>query len=201
MTKQFLAALFVLAVVTSSAPATAQFSGDDIDRLEAGKIVTRKKTQQRGTLKLTGGQSWQVVNRNPRQTWTALNRLKKHHNIVPGASRSRTLADDGKQQRVELTHGSGRIRVSYDLNVTREPQQRTMLFRLVPTDKSSVRAGWGFVKVRAWGGGRSLVSFGALVDIGDGLLTGVIRPALQRWLLTLPTDVKRYVESAVKPVT
>jgi hypothetical protein len=38
------------------------------------------------------------------------------------------------------------------------------------------------------------VSFGALVDIGDGIFVSIIRPAVRRDLLRVPFYFKRHLE-------
>ena len=168
-----------------------------MSRLQQGKIVQRRTTQQRGELKLIGGQSWQVIDRSPEDTWELLVRTMEHHKFIPGANESNLLSSSRKKKRTELIHTSGPISISYQIDLTFNSDKRTMMIQFVPNSSKHVRAGWGFAKIRPWHNDQTLISFGMLIDIGEGLLTGFIRPAVQRWLLLVPSDIKRYVEASL----
>ncbi|KPK51231.1 MAG: hypothetical protein AMJ63_13015, partial [Myxococcales bacterium SG8_38_1] len=58
-----------------------------------------------------------------------------------------------------------------------------------------IRAGWGFIRVRPYKNDRTLVSFGALVDIGDGVFVSIVRPAVRKDLLRIPHFLKQHLES------
>ena len=45
------------------------------------------------------------------------------------------------------------------------PSCAEKLFRVDHSQRHDIRAGWGFIRARPYKGGRTLVSFGALVDI------------------------------------
>ena len=79
---------------------------------------------------------------------------------------------------------------------TLEPDRRSVVFRVDHSQDHDIRAGWGFLRVRPFKGNRTLVSFGALVDIGDGVFVSIIRPAVRRDLLRIPFYFKRHLESA-----
>jgi hypothetical protein len=70
-----------------------------------------------------------------------------------------------------------------------------VVFRVDHSQAHDIRAGWGFIRVRPFKGNRSLVSFGALVDIGDGVFVSIIRPAVRKDLLRIPFYFKRHLES------
>jgi hypothetical protein len=69
-----------------------------------------------------------------------------------------------------------------------------VVFRVDHSQPHDIRAGWGFMRVRPFKGNRTLVSFGALVDIGDGVFVSIIRPAIRRDLLRIPFYFKRHLE-------
>jgi hypothetical protein len=58
-----------------------------------------------------------------------------------------------------------------------------------------VRAAWGFYNLRPHGEG-TLLAFGIMADIGDGLLTALVRPQVHEWMMKVPWMVKRFVEGS-----
>ena len=83
------------------------------------------------------------------------------------------------------------------LQTTLEADRSSIVFRFYHSQAHDIRAGWGFMRVRPYRGNRTLVSFGALVDIGDGVFVSIIRPAVRKDLLRIPFYFKRHVEAEV----
>ena len=191
-------ALTLAAFLLVAAPGSvsADLSDKEVRKLNAGKLILHRKSERRGDFKLTGGRSWQTINRSPTQTWRALTRLSQHHKIVPGATRSSRVSSSKNVKRIEFIHEKGPLEISYQVDLGFDDEARVMKIWLIPDVSPNVRGGWGFAKIRPWYGGRTLLSFGAMVDIGDGFLTGFIRPAVQHWLLRVPEDIRRYVEAS-----
>jgi hypothetical protein len=80
------------------------------------------------------------------------------------------------------------------LQTTLEPDRGALVFRVDHSKAHDIRAGWGFIRVRPYQEDRTLVSFGALVDIGDGMFVSIVRPAVRRDLLRIPYFLKRHLE-------
>ena len=188
--------LAALWLVAAPGRVSADLSDKEVRKLNAGKLILHRKSERRGDFKLTGGRSWQTINRSPTQTWRALTRLTQHHKIVPGTTRSSRVSASKNVKRVELFHEKGLLEISYQVDLAFDDEARTMKIKIIPEASPNVRGGWGFAKIRPWNGGRTLVSFGSMVDIGEGFLAGLIRPAVQHWLLRVPEDIKRYVEAS-----
>jgi hypothetical protein len=69
-----------------------------------------------------------------------------------------------------------------------------VVFRVDHSKPHDIRAGWGFIRIRPYKDNRTLVSFGALVDIGDGVFVSIARPAVRRDLLKIPHFLKQHLE-------
>ena len=74
------------------------------------------------------------------------------------------------------------------------PERGALVFRVDHSQAHDIRAGWGFIRIRPYKGSQSLVSFGALVDIGDGVFVSIVRPAVRRDLLRIPYYLKNHLE-------
>ena len=88
----------------------------------------------------------------------------------------------------------GPIDVRYVLQTTVQPKKGAVLFRVDHSQQHDIRAGWGFIRIRPYKKDKSLVSFGALVDIGDGVFVSIVRPAVRRDLLRIPYFLKNHLE-------
>lgn len=169
-------------------------TAEDKQLLASGQLVMKPKNEQRGSLKLFGGQSWQVVDVPVETAWRAMEDLPSYKRIIPLATESNVKGQNGDEIDLAIRQQWGPVDISYVLQTTLDPEKRVMMFRLDHSQGHEIRAGWGFLRARPWKGGKTLVSFGAMVDIGDGVLVSIIRPAVRKDLLRIPVKFKGYVE-------
>jgi ribosome-associated toxin RatA of RatAB toxin-antitoxin module len=192
-------ALLCAVTVTFAAPSRSLSSNEkltDEDKrlLLAGELVVKQKNEQRGSLKLIGGQSWQIVNVPVDVAWQALMDLARYKHFIPLATESNVKHQAGNEADLAMRQQWGPIDVRYVFQTTLDPDHRSVVFRVDHSQDHDIRAGWGFLRVRPFKGNRTLVSFGALVDIGDGVFVSIIRPAVRRDLLRIPLYFKRHLE-------
>ena len=192
-------ALVCAVAVTFGAPSRSfssndQLTDEDKKLLVAGELVTKQKNEQRGSLKLIGGQSWQIVNVPVDVAWQALTDLPQYKQFIPLATESDVKHQAGNEADLAMRQQWGPIDIRYVFQTTLEPDHRSVVFRVDHSQDHDIRAGWGFMRVRRFKGDRTLVSFGALVDIGDGIFVSIIRPAVRRDLLRIPYYFKRHIE-------
>jgi len=194
-----LAALACLVAVSFGAPATSFSSADELTTedkklLAEGELVMKHKNEQRGAYKLFGGQSWQIIDAPPDVTWAALKDLSGYKNFIPLATESVIKHQDQEETDVAIRQQWGPVDVRYVLQTTLQPDKAAVVFRVDHSKEHDIRAGWGFIRVRPYKQEMSLVSFGALVDIGDGVFVSIVRPAVRRDLLRIPYFLKNHLE-------
>jgi ribosome-associated toxin RatA of RatAB toxin-antitoxin module len=192
-------ALLCVFSVTFAAPSPSLSSNDkltDEDKklLVSGELVVKQKSEQQGSLKLIGGQSWQIVDVPVDIAWQAVADLSRYKRFIPLATESDVKHQAGNEADLAMRQQWGPIDVRYVFQTTLDPDGRSMVFRVDHSQDHDIRAGWGFMRVRPFKGNRTLVSFGALVDIGDGVFVSIIRPAVRRDLLRVPFYFKRHLE-------
>lgn len=171
----------------------SELTAEDKALLETGELVTKEKSEDRGQLQLFGGQSWQVLDVPVDVAWKTVGDLSNYKEIVPVATESKVQRQKGNEAEVAIRQQKGLIDIRYLLRTKLDDDRRVMIFRMDPS-RSDLRAGWGFVRVRPWKGNKTLMSFGALVDIGDGVFVSLIRPSVRKHLLRMPTRFKKFVE-------
>lgn len=190
--------LFASLVVAGRGVAAQPAPGEAIDaetrrRLDSGELVTSPIEERRGALRLLGGTSMKVIDVPPSEVWSALEHARDLGEMIPGDTTVRETFRAGNERGALVRHGDGPIEATYHVRLTFDARKRMLVFRLDESHPSRLRAGWGFVKLSAWSGGKTLIRFGALVDVGSGLVTGLMRPTLQRAMLAVPREIERYL--------
>jgi len=193
-----LAAVCVLAVflspVSRSSASSDQLTTEDKRMLAKGELVMKQKNEQRGAYKLIGGQSWQIVDVPFDVAWAALKDRSGYKNFIPLATETKVSHLNDQEADVAVRQQWGPIDVRYVLQTTVEDDSGAVVFRVDHSKAHDIRAGWGFIRVRPYKNDRTLVSFGALVDIGDGVFVSIVRPAVRKDLLRIPYFFKRHLE-------
>lgn len=197
-----LAAFWLLASWLPTEPCAAQsvarqpFSQEERARLSAGQLVVRPVREERDGLRLIGGASWQLVAAAPDAVFRALHDTERYDRMLPGVSRAVLVSDHASMRRVRVEHKRGPLGTSYRMALQFDPARGDLTFKLNDPLESSVRAAWGFLSVRPHGRGQSLVSWGVMADPGESLIVALVRGVVQDWLLKVPQQLKRFVESA-----
>lgn len=184
-----------LAAPNHSFASSDQLTTEDKKALARGELVMKQKSEQRGAYKLFGGQSWQIVDVPVDVAWAALKDRGGYKNFIPLATETRVSRETKQEADVAVRQQWGPIDVRYVLQTTVEADRGAVVFRVDHSQPHDIRAGWGFIRVRPYKRDRTLVSFGALVDIGDGVFVSIIRSAVRKDLLRIPHFLKRHLES------
>ncbi|MAQ19197.1 MAG: hypothetical protein CMN30_30905 [Sandaracinus sp.] len=174
-------------------------SRSELARLGRGRLVVRSTTERRGSLRLIGGTSYQVVDLTPDQVWRALNDRGRYlRHMLPSTESAREIRRRGNVRTMRLVHAYGLVSASYAVNFTYDAAHKTVVFRLADDEPRDLRAGWGFIRVRPWGddGTQTLLSFGMMADVGTGLVSGALRPTLHEWMMKVPWTIKKYLEGS-----
>lgn len=165
--------------------------------LTNGETVTRPVTERRGNLSLMGGISYQVIDLPVDAVWRALNAdSSEYEHMLPKVESARETERDGNRTRsIRFTHEVGPVSARYVMDFTYDHRRKIVQFRLDDDQPHTIRAGWGFLRARAWGGDKTLLTFGTMVDVGRGMITGLVRPTLHHWILRIPWTVMRHLHA------
>lgn len=188
------------ATSSSSSASSSQLTSEDKQLLARGELVMKEKNERRGAYKLFGGQSWQIIDLPIDVVWNALTDLPGYKSFIPLATESDIKHRAGKEADLAIRQQWGPVDVHYVLQTTTQSDRGAVVFRVDHSQDHDIRAGWGFIRVRPYEGDRTLVSFGALVDIGDGVFVSIIRPAVRRDLLKIPYFLKKHLEGEASGV-
>jgi hypothetical protein len=92
---------------------------------------------------------------------------------------------------VRVTLGSAIVQVSYVLRVHRDGA--VVRFWMDESREHDIEDAWGFFRAEPTGDGRTFVTYGILVDMGDGLLRDLFETRMRQLALEVPDMVRDVV--------
>lgn len=207
--------------VTPEDPPLAETDGDPLPvplglseeqhrTLRAGGRVEQFVELERGGQRYVGGVAYALVRAEPRQVFDVLNGLTTLSEVLPRTRSTRILDRSGSRVRVELEQGNSMVSTTFTVFFELEPPDgrydpRVVRFWLDPSQPHSIDDVWGFFRATRYDETRSLVSVGALVDLGPGVIRMLFEERIQRSILRTPNRIRDTVErtygSTVQPVT
>ncbi len=199
--RRLLAWLLAAAIVVVGLPASGiaqSLRRSERAELARGQLVTRPTRRNVGRLRLFGGTSYQVVDASPDRVWRTMLETASYPSFLPQVSEARVVREDRRARRrnVYIEHRRGPLEASYNVELTYWPTRRHLEFRLDKTRRRSIREAWGFAHVAPYRGGKSLVTFGSMADIGGGLIGSALRGRVHTWMLRVPRLLMRFIENA-----
>jgi hypothetical protein len=175
-----------------------RFTPDEWRKLDAGQLVLRPSSRSKGSLRLMGGSSWQVINASPDKVWRALLDTPRYGRMMPRVLEARLVHTSNNVRTVFMRQGAeGLIEASYYLKVNVHEPERDITFSVdEKRPHDLLNAAWGFYTVRAYPKGKTLLAYGIMADIGGGPMVGLMRDSVHEWMLRTPWMVKRFVEGS-----
>ena len=179
----------------AAATDSREFSSQEAEQLRAGKLVVRPEQRTLRGAHLLGGLSWQLIRATPATVWRAMTDVHAYTQVLPAVEETRLIDMVGPTQRVFVRHRLGFITGSYTVGLTQDPKHGRIRFRLDRNFPSSIRDAWGEISVTGYANQQSVVSLAIMADLGEGLFVGLVRSNVHEWMLRVPEQLKRYVES------
>jgi hypothetical protein len=182
--------------VSAEAPALAI----DQQALFAEQSIERPMVVERGGRRYVGGVAYQVVAAPAPVVYSALQDGQVIERVLPKTKQVRVLSRQGNVWHVELLQGNRWITVEYTVVfreapvVASDPALRSVDFWLDPSFAHDIEDVWGFFSVRELDAKRSLVSTGALVDLGHGFAR-LFETRVQQLILSTARNIQRYFEA------
>jgi hypothetical protein len=184
------AVLATVLLATGSARADS-LTTVEVDKLLRGDGVSRTQELHRGSHKYVGGVTYKIVDGTPEDLASLLDDVGQWGRFLPKTRDAHRAGAIGDDPLVQITHGSALVQVAYTLRVHRSGSAvRFWMDRSRPHDIDDV---WGFFRAEPMGDGRTLVTFGILIDMGDGVLRDMFESRVQELALEIPDHVRDVV--------
>jgi hypothetical protein len=171
------------------------FSAEEEQSLRAGQLVVRPTEFVRGGARLMGGLAWQVVQAPQSRVWRVMTDVRAYPRFLPAVEEVRFIEVSGREQRLFIRHRMGLLGASYFVLATNDAASYRVKFKLDRSRPSSIRDAFGELRVSPYPDGRSVVSLAILADVGEGLIAGLVRKNVHQWMLRVPEQLKKFVES------
>lgn len=167
--------------------------------LRAGGRVEQFVELERQGQRYVGGVSYALVRAEPRQVFGVLNQVSTLSEVLPGTRNTRIIDRSGNRVRVELEQGNSVVSSTFTVFFQLEPPEdrfdpQVVRFWLDPSRPHSIDDAWGFFRATRYDEGHSLVSVGALVNLGPGLIRMLFEKRIQRSILRMPNRIRTTVE-------
>lgn len=187
------------AVVLSSAVARADgLSASEVDRLSCGETVIRAQALERANRRYVGGVAYVILDDSAADLARLLDDVDVWRRIVPKtraahrvSSQAEGVKARGRDARVEMTNGTALVQATYTMRVRREgPLVR---FWMDPSRRHDIEDAWGFVRTEATADGRTLVTYGVLIDMGPGIVRDLFEDRVRDLALSVPDRLRGLV--------
>jgi len=185
-----LAASLVAALAATSARADG-LTGEETSRLVQGETVARTQELVRGSRRYVGGVTYTVIDGTMGDLAAVLDDVRYWRRFLPKTRDARLVGTVDGDPLVRVTHGSAIVQVGYVLRVHREGN--VVRFWMDASRDHDIEDAWGFFRAEPAGDGRTFVTYGILVDMGDGLLRDLFEPRMRQLALEVPDLVRDVV--------
>jgi hypothetical protein len=193
----WLAWLAAAALVLGSGPAQAA-KVEVGTKLARGETVTYHTTLDGGR-RYVGGVTYTIVPTTPERLDRMLEDVGAYAHVLPGNRSARLVARSGKSFWVELQQGTSLIHGTLTLVFRWDDDNRTLRFWLDRSRPHDIEDAWGFFRAEpladVGSGPRSLLTYGALLDVGPGFLRTFFEGNLSSSMLDVPQRIRGYVQS------
>lgn len=174
------------------APTKQTLTAGEQGALHAGRMVSRPLSFEQAGGRYVGGVSYQVVDAEPEVVLAALSDVANWPDALPRTKSARLLDSANGLSRVELVQGGSFLDARYTVMLERADTE-TIRFWMDPSEPHDIRDVWGFFRVKALPGGRSLITVGAALDLGDGL-PRLFEDKVARMMLRAPRQIRDFVQ-------
>ena len=187
---------FTLAAAAQAEPSTGaehrSLTAHERDALHAGRMVSRPLTFEQAGGHYVGGVSYQVVDAQPELVLSALSDVANWPEALPRTKSARLVDSVNGLSRVELVQGGTFLDARYTV-VLQRVDAETIRFWLDPSQPHDISDVWGYFRVKPLPGGRSLITVGAALDLGDGL-PRLFEDKIARMMLRAPSHIRDFVQ-------
>jgi hypothetical protein len=165
----------------------------ELDALHRGALVTRAREFRRGDRRYVGGVAYQLVDAPPERVLDAVQDPARLARILPRTRR--VVALEGTQPpRFSVEQGNDFVSARYTVLLEVLPESEEIRFFLDPSHPHDIDDVYGYFRAAPTGDGRTLMTVGAALDLGPGLVRMLFEGAVQRAMLAAPHRIREVVE-------
>lgn len=154
-----------------------------------GETIVRTQTLEREDRRYVGGVTYAVVDASADEVSALVDDAAAWQRILPRTRSARRVGAAGGDVLVEVTQGTTLLSATYTIRVHRDGD--TIRFWLDPSRDHGIEDAWGYLRAQPVAGSRrTLVTWGVLVDVGDGIVRDLFEDRIRALALTVPDRVR-----------
>ena len=193
---------FAVVTMTASAADARPLVPAESMRLERGETITREQTITRDDHRYIGGVTYTILDATEADLDALFDNVDAYRRLLPRTKRARLVGTDRGDKLVEITSGNALVEAQYTLRMRREEREgrREIRFWLEPNQPHGIDDAWGFFRMEPFttknGERKVLLTYGALVDVGPGIVRELFEEKVRAALLSVPQRVRGAVAEA-----
>jgi len=138
-----------------------------------------------------GGVTYTILDAGVDDLASLLDDFRSWRRFLPKTRDAQRVGALGEDPLVEITHGSPLVKVAYTLRVHRSGN--LVRFWMDPSRPHDIEDAWGFFRAEPLPNGRTLMTYGILIDMGSGLLRDMFEGRVRELALEVPDHVRDVV--------
>ncbi|WP_394841635.1 hypothetical protein LZC95_31750 [Pendulispora brunnea] len=170
----------------------------ELARIERGETVVRPQTSHLDGHRYVGGVTYTIVPVSAEELLALVDSETAYAEVMPRAKFVKRLQFGPEGGYMEVHHGNAFIDAAYTMHLKKEPAESRIRFWVDLSRPHDVEDAWGFFRyapLPSGGAGepRMLLTYGVLVNLGDGILRSLYEEKVRTAMLSLPQRLRRYV--------
>jgi hypothetical protein len=179
-------ATVVAASLLVTTPAQA-LSPIERQRLARGESIVAEATHRHNGGRLVGGLSYRILDADADRISALFRDPKQWSQILPRVRSVELLSiDKNGRARVRVTHALGMFSGSYEIILAFTDHGHYGRFWVNKSVENDLLDGWGFLRLTPLPNHQTLVTWGVLFDVGDGVTRTLFEAKMQRAALDVP---------------
>ncbi len=190
-----IAALATLLFAFSARADDAEVSSPERAVLETASTLTYRTIIERGERRAVGGIVYALMAAPPARTWAALRSRQDFVHFFPHLRSARIVGEVPPDLFMEFEYGSSGFHTVHTMSLRYDDASRTVRFWLDPRFPHGVHDAWGYFRVVEDPNDpqRSILVYGALLDLGLGIFDIAVEDRVQSALLSVPSRLQRFL--------
>ncbi len=168
--------------------------------MERGEAIAFPQSIDVGEKHYVGGVAYAIIDASPDELMGVLEDAHAWEAVLPKTKYATRVSSGPNDERVELHQGNALVDATYTLHLVNDRATQTIRFWVDLNRPHTIDDAWGFFRYQvvsaAGAPPRILLSYGALVDVGPGILRSVYETRVQLAMMTVPQRLRAYVMRA-----
>jgi hypothetical protein len=166
-------------------------------RLHEGHLVRRDHAFEHGSSRYVGGVVYLVIQAPLKEIMAVLNDVSTYTKIFPLTAEATEVGRRGGDRLIRLKHWTRFATASYTVHVRRE-SQGLLRFWMDASFPHDLEDCWGYYRLQPLAKATTLLTYGAALDLGDGLTRMLFEGLIQGYAMRPPELLRRFVESGAR---